>query len=541
MTEEFDIFISYKTEDANEVREVAECLVANGVRMWFGEYEIRAEIYDDDQAVQRSIDDGILRSRHALVFTNDRWASSEYCALEMDGILRKFEPSSHASTGPHDRRAGAIIEVFLPKEAKPHAKWPVLKNVPAIVYRGQVGEILEFINRQQWFDRALKLPSATRIETDSEERRSLRYGASMALGRFVEAPELYPRHESRREFAGEKYYFEQALASFKIGLGININPHQSALGSLSIPRMDPTLTPMVKKMYEKTYRRYAPHQVALESLRSAKRDGVSDRLVYKAYRGYARNWLDRHHKEDKGIHLFFWNNRSHLALTSVNKERSSHGHYWERRYFLVLFSEEDEQLGQIDISFGMYLPDTDAENGRTFCGLTRMFDAVVSSIQYDPGAFWKGKELLTLLIVKLWFTVLVIGNWLSVMARSPAGRWAYLLAALSGLLSMDLVFSLLSVRVRKETLHWGSSLGPRFRPLPTFGRFLDRVWEVVVGTIAHVVLMSVGGVINVVLLLIVLVVLALSIQVPVKPPVAWIAYGAVVYVLGFLHRRTALR
>jgi hypothetical protein len=355
------------------------------------------------------------------------------------------------------------------------------------------------------------------------------------VGGFVENPQTLARHDSRREFSGEKYYFERQLQSLTIGLAVNINPFQSALGSLSVPKVGDAPT----RGAERLSRRFAPYQEQLDSLRPGNPAGASDRLVYGAYRQYAKTWLDSHDKEDKGIHLFFWNNRSHLAVTSANKETSHGKRYWERRYFIVLFNRKDVQVGEVDVSFGMRLPATGEDHTRAFCALTRTFDAIAASIQHDPAAVAGGRELVVPLLVKTWLSLHVIGNWLSFMAESPAARPAYLYAGLSGLFSMDLLLSLLSPRFRNETAHLGSSLGPRFRVLPTFGRALDRVWDAIVGTLATIGLTFIGGVVNVVALMIAAVVLALSVPVPTQPHAAWFGYGAAIYLLGFASRSTS--
>ncbi|MGM0668314.1 MAG: toll/interleukin-1 receptor domain-containing protein, partial [Gemmatimonadota bacterium] len=83
------VFVSYKSEDANLVRGVAERMTANGVSLWFAEYEVLPETYE---RFQEAIDEGIQNASHGLIFTNARWADSEYCRYEMAHLLERIPP-----------------------------------------------------------------------------------------------------------------------------------------------------------------------------------------------------------------------------------------------------------------------------------------------------------------------------------------------------------------------------------------------------------------------------------------------------------------
>ncbi len=63
------LFISYKSHNADVAREVADALLANGVNVWFAEYQVLFGNYDD---FQKAVNEGIDRASHALLFTNNR-------------------------------------------------------------------------------------------------------------------------------------------------------------------------------------------------------------------------------------------------------------------------------------------------------------------------------------------------------------------------------------------------------------------------------------------------------------------------------------
>ena len=61
-TGEYDVFISHATEDKNEiVRRLANALVAENLRVWYDEFELRI-----GQSLRRKIDHGLAKSRLAL-------------------------------------------------------------------------------------------------------------------------------------------------------------------------------------------------------------------------------------------------------------------------------------------------------------------------------------------------------------------------------------------------------------------------------------------------------------------------------------------
>ena len=70
-----NVFVSYKSEDANVVRSIVEQLKANGISVWFTEYEVLLHNYEQFQI---EIEEGVGRADYYLLFTNNRWARSKY-------------------------------------------------------------------------------------------------------------------------------------------------------------------------------------------------------------------------------------------------------------------------------------------------------------------------------------------------------------------------------------------------------------------------------------------------------------------------------
>lgn len=122
----YDIFVSYKSEDVGVVRQVADLLIASGVRVWFAEYQILLRRGRFEAALER----GLRRSRWGLAFTNNRYIESAWCRREIEVLLR--------------RRPGRVLEVQLPREEQPRLRYPALSRATALESR-DVAEILEFV------------------------------------------------------------------------------------------------------------------------------------------------------------------------------------------------------------------------------------------------------------------------------------------------------------------------------------------------------------------------------------------------------------
>ena len=116
---DYDAFVSYKSEDVTVVRAVADGLIAAGARVWFAEYEI---LLSGRERFQERIDEGIRRSAHGLVFTNDRFVGSPYCRRELDQLLEFAGPER-------------IMEITLPREEGPHREYPSLERSDSLDLR----------------------------------------------------------------------------------------------------------------------------------------------------------------------------------------------------------------------------------------------------------------------------------------------------------------------------------------------------------------------------------------------------------------------
>lgn len=122
----WDVFISYKSENVEIARLLADRLIASGRRVWFAEYQILLAARD---RFQEAIDQGVDSSRYAIALTNDLYAGSEHCRHEMTRLIAKCGPER-------------IIDIQAPAEPAIRQSFPALQNSRAFEYAGDVEGVL---------------------------------------------------------------------------------------------------------------------------------------------------------------------------------------------------------------------------------------------------------------------------------------------------------------------------------------------------------------------------------------------------------------
>jgi len=82
---DYDVFISRASEDKDEVvRPLAQALVAEGLSVWYDEFELRI-----GDSLRRKIDQGLARSRVGLVVLSQAFISKGWTNYELDGIVTR--------------------------------------------------------------------------------------------------------------------------------------------------------------------------------------------------------------------------------------------------------------------------------------------------------------------------------------------------------------------------------------------------------------------------------------------------------------------
>ena len=81
-TFDFDVFLSHSSKDKPAVRDLAERLKADGLKVWFDEWEIRP-----GDPIYAKVRDGLERSRVVLLFMSRKGLDSDWATLEHQAIL----------------------------------------------------------------------------------------------------------------------------------------------------------------------------------------------------------------------------------------------------------------------------------------------------------------------------------------------------------------------------------------------------------------------------------------------------------------------
>jgi len=82
---EYDVFISHASEDKQEiVRSLASALQAEGLRVWYDEFELRI-----GDSLRRAIDKGLANSRLGMVVLSEAFFKKGWTNYELDGIVSR--------------------------------------------------------------------------------------------------------------------------------------------------------------------------------------------------------------------------------------------------------------------------------------------------------------------------------------------------------------------------------------------------------------------------------------------------------------------
>src|SRR6266536_3325773 len=81
----YDVFISHATEDKEDiVRPLANALVAQGLRVWYDEFELRI-----GDSLRRKVDAGLAQSRFGVVVLSHAFFSKNWPQYELDGLVTR--------------------------------------------------------------------------------------------------------------------------------------------------------------------------------------------------------------------------------------------------------------------------------------------------------------------------------------------------------------------------------------------------------------------------------------------------------------------
>jgi hypothetical protein len=414
------LFVSYKSEDSNLVRGIAERLLAAGVELWFAEKDIPLEQFpESDEEVERFLSEAIATADGAIVFTNDRWSRADWCRYEIRALLARI--------GDRER----LLEIFIPREPGPHREFPALAGSPGRVFPG---------------DARAPSPAALAATTRAVHEHFGLPAGPPELRWSLGSPLRLPRH----------------------GLTLDLGPFRRNLRFTRIlrrrGRVDSRTLVCTAEIEGRlvTLDLYAqPFNSPAAELSVRQEDAANDREVYRRYRRFARRWLEQASAERgsrweaRGVHLVFAGGHSHLGLTYVPAGTDPGERLWERRYAIATAGDDPAERGDAGLVFGVHLDGTDAERQRQFYRYAPIFDAVAASARYEPA---RGAEAFALSLPIGVARAVWAGAASAVVASPASDAWPRptlaVVALAGGFAAFDLVHFALAPLYRRLLWTW---------------------------------------------------------------------------------------
>lgn len=321
---EYDVFISYKSENVDVVRPFAEQLIAAGLNVWFAEYII---VLYGREYFDKAIDNGLKKAKIGICFTNDLYEKSEWCQYEKEQLLRSKSQQN-------------IIEIIIPTESISLNFRSLPIECLSTVYKGDMNEILEFVQN------IILVPISKILYEDSFSRerkifKCLDQNYSLDFtGWKVNESEFFKFEEG--DVAGPRFRRENEnfamWGNLIIGIG-NKDPKRSHV----------------------------------DNLRVSKGSVVNDRECYDYAIDFAKEFFAKYwQQKDLGVHLSFLLGHSHFAITTRFKP-----FLISRRYSIILHSPKLNQI--LEFAFVFFFRGTFLK----FCRYAYLMDSVVGSLNFE--------------------------------------------------------------------------------------------------------------------------------------------------------------
>lgn len=322
----FDLFVSYKSHDANIVRILAEQLLAQGVKVWFAEYLI---LLSQREEFQNFIDDGIATSEYAICVTNERYSKSKHCQKEIDQILAEFD-------------AANIVEIKVPNEPHHYEEKFYAKGIKSKEFKKDtIGELIEFIGGTFKLNLLpIQFEALEKTDIHDFDYHGLRFKINLAGWEIEKGSESYEdsKVDDVRMFVASRTCGKLAIrADLVVGKSKNL----SGMSISNLTKLDDE--------YE-----YFDAALKLFKLYSSGAMGGWEQILL-------------------GVHVIRLNNASHPAFTSHDVKRPA----WWRQYCIVC--TDPRTKNDIEFSFHFYVDSSEA-TFNDFCRHAYIMDHLVLSL-----------------------------------------------------------------------------------------------------------------------------------------------------------------
>lgn len=348
------IFVSYSTHQANIVRPVVERLLAHGFQVWFAEYKVLTQNYEEfDAAIDKELSTAISNSTHALVFTSQSWFDSDYCKEEMKCLAAHFKnnPAAILQISHGSAKCLGIFQALLTGTV----------NCPVAMDPGRLDLLLEMILMH--LDPVHRIPGIAPLPVSSSKERWLctgGYFAGIRLDGFGDGQLPIELLEPNSNGEGIRHY-RCTMNGKTVRLSMTFRPQHTIHSPL--PTNKEQFFLKAKNNVDIRYR---------------------ERAEYHYYRQYAERWYGLEGHDDyreHGFHLFRWHGTPQLGMTFSETKTNIHG--WHRMYVFQIEDPVTGIIGEITLAFSVSFDGNEpASTFAEFCRFMPWLDSMAESLDY---------------------------------------------------------------------------------------------------------------------------------------------------------------
>lgn len=347
------IFVSYKSENANLVRRVVDTLLSNGMLLWFVEYDLPLGSFS---LLEDEIRNAIFDSDFALLFLDRAWFTSDF-------IIEKEARWLEEAKNKHGIKP-LVVKLEDDLSYPKGFEGLFSGGEPEIRYNGDLTTLIHWVGENSMFDYSrVSFPSIL----EGGEKFHIMEGGSFNTGKLIFNPEKTKlrKYELRREE----------------------NPALQLFFSLFFPRrtyhlvrcFDGTVS---NKKIRLVVLFYPFNAVTFNLLPEV---SLSDNQIetYFKYRKYAEKWVENNGWEDRGAHILMYEGSRNFGFTyfvPANATKDQIGG-WERHYVLGLRRGQAQKIvGEIQFVFFCEQP----KDLESFYHVCPYLEDLVCSLEFDP-------------------------------------------------------------------------------------------------------------------------------------------------------------